>query len=112
MSLGAPRKEKDKSGVECSVAEVAVNTAWFDGTMVDSMVFTSFVVTVAMEGLADKYGEEARLDRQSWIVLKNKKFLGESCPPHRIQMRASAGIQQVDLRMGGNKVQEMQERDS
>jgi len=111
MSLGAPRKEKDKAGVECSVAEVAINIAWFEGTMLDSMVFTSFVVTVAMEGLADKYGEEARLDRQSWTVLKNKKFLGESCPPHRIQMRASAGIEQVEEKLGGNKVQEMQESD-
>jgi len=111
MSLGAPRKEKDKAGVECSVAEVAVNTAWFEGTMLDSMVFTSFVVTVAMEGLADKYGEEARLDRQNWTVLKNKKFLGESCPSHRIQMRASAGIQQVEERLGGNKVQEIQKKE-
>ena len=107
MSLGAPRKEKDKSGTECSVAEVAVNTAWFDGTMVDSLVFTSFVVTVAMEGLADKYGEEARLDRQSWTILKNKKFLGDSCPPHRIQMRPGAGIQQVEEEGKGVMVQEM-----
>lgn len=108
MSLGAPRKEKDKSGTECSVAEVAVNTAWFDGTMVDSLVFTSFVVTVAMEGLADKYGEEARLDRQSWTILKNKKFLGDSCPPHRIQMRPGAGIQQVGEKQGA-MVQELKE---
>ena len=111
MSLGAPRKEKDKSGAECSVAEVAVNTAWFDGTMVDSMVFTSFVVTVAMEGLADKYGEEARLDRQNWTILKNKKFLGETCPPHRIQLRSNAGIEQVGENIIGKKVQEMEEEE-
>jgi len=109
MSLGAPRKEKDKSGVECLAAEVAVNTAWFDGTMVDSLVFTSFVVTVAMEGLADKYGEEARMDRQNWTVLKNKKFMGETCPVHRIQVRPAAGIEQVEgMGQGGNLVQEMQ----
>jgi len=107
MSLGAPRKEKDKSGTECLVAEVAVNTAWFEATMVDSLVFTSFVVTVAMEGLGDKYGDEARLDRQSWTILKNKKFLGESCPAHRIQVRPAAGIQQVEG-MGGIMVQELE----
>jgi len=107
MSLGAPRKEKDKSGVECLVAEVAVNSAWFEATMVDSLVFTSFVVTVAMEGLGDKYGEEARLDRQSWTILKNKKFLGEKCPAHRIQVRPAAGIQQVEGGMGGKMVQEL-----
>jgi len=111
MSLGAPRKEKDKSGVECTVAEVAVNTAWFEGTMLDNMVFTSFVVIVAMEGLADKYGEEARMDRQNWTILKNKKFLGETCPPHRIQMRASAGIQQVDDGPSGKKIQEINYED-
>ena len=30
MSLGEPRKEKDKSGAECWAAEVAINTNWFE----------------------------------------------------------------------------------
>ena len=94
MSMAAPRQEKeDKSGTECSVAEVAVNTVWFYRTMVDSLVFTSFALTTVMEGLGDKYGEEASLDRQIWTLQKNKSFLGDSCPPH--QMRPGAGIQQV-----------------
>ena len=51
MSMAAPRQEKeDKSGTECSVAEVAVNTVWFYRTMVDSLVFTSFALTTVMEG--------------------------------------------------------------
>ena len=90
MSLAASRQEKeDKSGTECSVAEVA----WFYGTMVDSLVFTSFALTTVMEGLGDKYGEEASLDRQIWTLQKNKSFLGDSCPPH--QIRPGAGIHQV-----------------
>ena len=78
MSLAAPRQEKeDKSGTECSVAEVA----WFYGTMVDSPVFTSFGVTMTM-------------------AMEGKKLLGDSpCPPHWIQMRPPGdGIQQVEGR--------------
>ena len=59
MSLGEPRKEKDKSGGECWAAEVAINTKWFE-VMAASQVFLGFVITVAMEGLGDKYGENAR----------------------------------------------------
>ena len=89
MSLGAPRKEADKSGGECWAAEVAVNSAWFDKTMAPSDLFTGFVLTIAMEGLCDKYGEDARLDRDKWTVLKNKKFMGNlaKCPAHRVQIR-------------------------
>jgi len=113
MSLGAPRKEKDKSGNTCTVAEVAINTSWFDGTMSDSMVFISFVVTVAMEGLADKYGNDARLDRQNWTILKNKKFLGESCPPHRIQQRPTSGIEQLEGKEpSGSMIKELKSGES
>ena len=89
MSLGAPRREADKTGGECWAAEVAVNSAWFDKTMAPSDLFTGFVLTIAMEGLCDKYGEDARLDRDKWTVLKNKKFLGDlaKCPAHRVQIR-------------------------
>merc|ERR1712226_1542619 len=52
--------------------------------------------TVAIEGLADKYGEQARLDRQNWTVLKNKKVMGESLPAHRIQQRASSKIETME----------------
>ena len=34
-----------------------------------------------------------RLDRDSWVVLKNKKAMGDVLPAHRIQQRATAGIQ-------------------
>ena len=89
MSLGAPRRENDKSGTECWAAEVAVNSVWFDKTMAPSDLFTGFVLTIAMEGLCDKYGEDARLDRDKWTVLKNKKFMGDldKCPAHRVQLR-------------------------
>jgi len=95
MSLGQPRREKDKSGGECWAAEVAINSVWFESRMKSSSVFTGFVITVAIEGLADKYGEEARLDRQGWTILKNKKAMGEMLPAHRIQQRASSKIETI-----------------
>jgi hypothetical protein len=42
------RLEKDKSGSECLAAEVALNSAWFQQTMEPSLVFTTFVITVAI----------------------------------------------------------------
>ena len=101
MSLGAPRTEKDKAGTECMAAEVAINSSWFDNTMLTSELFTSFVITVAIEGLGDKYGEEARLDRDGWTILKNKKFLGENCPAHNIQVRPKAGIEHIEMSEAG-----------
>jgi len=106
MSLGQPRKEKDKSGQDCSVAEVAINSSWFD-KMLASEIFTSFVITVAMEGLGDKYEEEARLDRDGWTVLKNKKFHGDSCPAHRIQQRRTVGIETVQSGSPARKIEEV-----
>jgi len=94
MSIGAPRKEVDKSGGECLAAEIAVNRKWFEDTMLPSTTFTTFVITVAIEGLCDK-NPDTRLDRQNWIILKNKKMLGDKPPQHRIQQRASAGIEEV-----------------
>ena len=98
MSLGTPRQEVDKAGGRCWAAEVAVNSAWFEQRMVTSDLFTGFVLTIAMEGLCDKYGEDARLDRDKWTVLKNKKFLGDiaKCPAHHIQLRQNPGIETIE----------------
>ena len=108
MSLGAPRTERDKSGAECLAAEVAINSQWFDKTMVDSDLFTGFVVTIAMEGLCDKYGDQANLDRNNWTILKNKKFLGDNCPAHTIQKRQNVGIQHIEESSGITEVMSTQ----
>ena len=60
MSLGAPRPEKDKSGSPCLVSDVAVNSMWMEDNVAESIVFTTFVVSVAMEGLCEKYGDKVR----------------------------------------------------
>ena len=77
MSLMAPRSEKDKSGKDCYACDVAVNSVWYDQTMVDSLTFTTFLVTVAMEGLCNKYGDTCNLDRQNWSILRNKRYMGK-----------------------------------
>jgi len=95
MSLMAPRSEKDKSGKDCYACDVAVNSVWYDQTMVDSLTFTTFLVTVAMEGLCNKYGDTCNLDRQNWSILRNKRYMGK-VQRHKIEQRASATkIQEV-----------------
>ena len=83
MSIGEPRIVKDKAGGESLAADVAVNSTWFTETMEPSEIFTTFVFTVAMEGLGDKHPDQARLDREGWVILKNKKYMGTDTPPHR-----------------------------
>ena len=95
MSLGEPRKEKDKAGGPCHCADVAVNAAWYEDTMQNNLTFTTFLVHVALEGLCEKYGDVVNLDRQNWAILKNKKYMG-AIQRHRIQQRAS-----------GNKIKEL-----
>lgn len=90
MSLGAPRTEKDKSGIDCMVSDVAVNAVWYDETMKESLTFTTFFIHLAMEGLCEKYGDKlCNLDRQNWSILRNKRYMGK-LQRHTIQQRASA----------------------
>ena len=90
MSLGAPRTEKDKSGLDCMVSDVAVNAVWYDEAMKDSLTFTTFFIHLAMEGLCEKYGDKlCNLDRQNWSILRNKRYMGK-LQRHTIQQRASA----------------------
>ena len=59
----------------------------YEETMVNSIAFTTFVINVAMEGLCEKYGDEVNLDRQNWVILKNKKYLGTLQRHHIQQVR-------------------------
>lgn len=116
MSLGAPRKEIDKSGQTCYACDVAVNSIWFTDTMVKSLTFTTFVVNLAMEGLCDKYGDVVNLDRQNWTILKNKKYLG-TLQTHHIQQRPGlTKIQEIKSELEpliqeiGSKVEDARKR--
>jgi len=97
MSLAGPREERDKSGAACLACDVAINAAFFADCVEDSIVFTTFVVNLAMEGLCEKYGDDVNLDRQNWTILRNKKYLGK-LQRQTIQQRAK-----------GSKIKEVEE---
>ncbi|XP_018429033.1 PREDICTED: PIH1 domain-containing protein 1 [Nanorana parkeri] len=68
MSIGEPHVEVDNSGSGCTAYDIVINSSFFDKIkrgVVD--------ITVAMEGLENKYATE--LSRE-WRMLKNRKFMG------------------------------------
>uniref|UniRef100_A0A8V5GPZ2 Uncharacterized protein n=1 Tax=Melopsittacus undulatus TaxID=13146 RepID=A0A8V5GPZ2_MELUD len=82
MSLGEPHAELDKAGQPCTAYDVVVNSGFFHTLKADPM-YLEFFLTVAMEGLSEKYGVELDLN---WRVLQNRKFLG-SISTQSIRMR-------------------------
>ncbi|GAB6018718.1 PIH1 domain-containing protein 1 [Chamberlinius hualienensis] len=73
LSLGDPHHEKDKSGQDCTAYDVIINQEFF-GKIADNILFKTFVITVAIEGLETKHGIE--LPKQDYTVLKNKHYIG------------------------------------
>lgn len=73
MSLGEPHEELDKTGKACTVYDVVINPKFFKKIQ-KSELFHSFMISVSLEGLEEKYG--LKLKRESWLILKNKKFMG------------------------------------
>ena len=63
--------------------DVAINSKFFS-KVEGGLVFQTFLVTAAMEGLEDKYNME--LDKNSWTILKNRKCFG-TVGQHRIERR-------------------------
>ena len=63
--------EKDNKGNECQVFDVVVNEQYLDKVTKENAKYQiGFVVSVALQGLEQKY--ELDLDR-NWIMLKNRK---------------------------------------
>jgi len=90
MSLAEPHTDKDKSGKPCQVFDVLVNTAFFKKLETSDM-FQTFLVTIILEGIEEKY--ETPINKSEWVVLKNKKYLGKTIPPHNVKNRL---IQEVN----------------
>lgn len=72
MSLGEPHAELDRGGNGCTAYDVAINSNFYKKLRSNDF-FLEFFVTVAMEGLEDKYGTQ--LSRE-WRLLKYRPFLG------------------------------------
>ncbi|XP_057243827.1 PIH1 domain-containing protein 1 isoform X2 [Malurus melanocephalus] len=91
MSLGEPHAELDRGGRGCTAYDVVVNSGFFRTLQADPL-YLEFFLTVAMEGLSEKYGVE--LELTGWRVLRNRKFLG-SISAQNIRARPQPHIQEL-----------------
>ncbi|KAE8593848.1 hypothetical protein XENTR_v10019348 [Xenopus tropicalis] len=91
MSIGEPHVEVDNSGNGCTVYEIVINSTFFD-KMKSNELFREFFITVAMEGLENKYEMELSRD---WRMLKNRKFMG-SISDQNIRTKSKPIIQEMD----------------
>ncbi|NXY21221.1 PIHD1 protein, partial [Atrichornis clamosus] len=78
-------------GRGCTAYDVVVNSGFFRMLQADPL-YLEFFLTVAMEGLSEKYGVE--LELTGWRVLQNRRFLG-SISAQNIRTQARPHIQEL-----------------
>ncbi|XP_056400357.1 PIH1 domain-containing protein 1 isoform X2 [Hyla sarda] len=93
MSLGEPHVEVDNSGGGCTAYDIVINSTFFE-KIKNNELFMEFFITVAMEGLENKY--EMELSRE-WRMLKNRKFMG-SIFDQNIRTKSKPMIQEMDTK--------------
>ncbi|XP_068097265.1 PIH1 domain-containing protein 1 [Hyperolius riggenbachi] len=91
MSIGEPHVEIDNSGGGCTAYDIVINNSFFE-KIKNNELFREFFITVAMEGLENKY--ELELSRE-WRMLKNRRFMG-SIFDQNIRTKSKPMIQEVD----------------
>ncbi|KAK2512334.1 hypothetical protein Q9233_016334 [Columba guinea] len=79
-------------GQGCTAYDVVVNSEFFRTLQADPL-YREFFLTVAMEGLSEKYGLE--LELTGWRVLRNRRFLG-SISAQNIRTRPHPHIQELE----------------
>lgn len=95
MSLGEPHAELDAKGQGCTAYDVAVNSNFYL-RMQNSDFLRELVVTIAREGLEDKYGLQLNPE---WRMLKYRPFLG-SISQQNIRSRQRPRIQELGTLQG------------
>ncbi|XP_049757731.1 PIH1 domain-containing protein 1 isoform X2 [Elephas maximus indicus] len=90
MSLGEPHAELDAKGQGCTAYDVAVNSDFYR-RMQNSDFLRELVVTIAREGLEDKYSLQLNPE---WRILKNRPFLG-SISQQNIRSQQRPRIQEL-----------------
>lgn len=90
MSLGEPHAELDAKGQGCTAYDIAVSSDFYR-RMQNSNFLRELLVTVAREGLEDKYGLQLNPECR---VLKNRPFLG-SIAQQNIRSRQRPRIQEL-----------------
>nr|CAD7193931.1 unnamed protein product [Timema douglasi] len=86
MSIGEASEHPDKlrpAGNPSIVYDVAVSSDFF-AKVETSPIFKSFLVSVVLEGVQNKY--DITLDTEEVVILKNRKVMG-TLRPHRVQQR-------------------------
>ncbi|NXV57294.1 PIHD1 protein, partial [Molothrus ater] len=78
-------------GRGCTAYDVVVNSGFFRTLQADPL-YLEFFLTVALEGLSDKYGVE--LELTGWRVLRNRRCLG-SIAAQNIRARPQPRIQEL-----------------
>uniref|UniRef100_A0A8D2LLH0 PIH1 domain-containing protein 1 n=2 Tax=Varanus komodoensis TaxID=61221 RepID=A0A8D2LLH0_VARKO len=92
MSLGEPHAEVDKSGNGCTAYDVTINTSFFN-KMENNQFLKEFFVTIALEGLSEKYKMD--VSNQEWRILRNRKFMG-SISEQTIRTKSKPIIQEME----------------
>lgn len=90
MSLGEPHAELDAKGQGCTAYDVVVNSNFYL-RMQNSDFLRELVVTIAREGLEDKYGLQLNPE---WHMLKYRPFLG-SISQQNIRSQQRPRIQEL-----------------
>lgn len=83
MSITEIRLTPDKSGKDAVVCDVAIHSQFFRKVEAQ-FIFRDFLVTIIFEALDTKYN--IQIDRDTWIILKNRKCMG-TLVKHRVQNR-------------------------
>ncbi|XP_006868469.1 PREDICTED: PIH1 domain-containing protein 1 [Chrysochloris asiatica] len=91
MSLGEPHAELDAKGQGCTAYDVAINSDFYR-RMQNSDFLRELVVTIAREGLEDKYSLQLNPE---YRILKNRPFLGSICQQN-IRSRQHPRIQELE----------------
>lgn len=90
MSLGEPHAELDAKGRGCTAYDVAVNSDFYR-RMQNSDFLRELVVTIAREGLEDKYSLQLNPE---WRMMRNRTFLG-SISQQNIRSKQRPRIQEL-----------------
>ncbi|CAL1291063.1 unnamed protein product [Larinioides sclopetarius] len=87
LGLGLPRKDKDKSGKECICFDVVINSEFLNTLLKDEDA-RSFVLSLCIQGIADKYGI---LVRDDCCVKLTKPYHG-TVQRHFVKNTDSSGL--------------------
>jgi len=91
MSIGDKRDEVDKAGKPSFACDCIVNAKFFRTKLLQSKVYQTFLIVVALEGIDEKHKME--LDKNGYTILQNTKSYGKLTPQF---LKSKANIREID----------------